>query len=485
MAVKNRAGRLAAGRRKAPLPGYAASLVDPTPAALAALFLLLLRAAAAAAEASLAASSTVLLKEAKVSVQVLEAFASLKARPEATFAALRALLVTSLTLAATFGAAAGAIWFAPIVPRLAPFSPELATAAGPLLGGLCAALLATTFDLAARAIAVANPAIWASRSARLVLALSRLTSPVIRLLASFVDLFVRPFGARARFAPPKPPLEEIQRLLMEEANRQGIDPQGPRLIRNIFEMSEKTARDVMVSRPMVVALEVGTPPEEILRVLSEQGHSRMPVFKDTIDNLVGVVHSRDIVPLMQHPELIVIHDILRPAHFLPWSKPVGEILREMQKKRIHMGFVVDEYGGFLGIVTLEDVLEVIVGDLSDEFHQDVREIESLSDGSMLVRAAIPLEAFNRALQVEVPPGEYETLGGFLNSLAGCIPEAGDKFFFGGLQFTVQDRDTRRVKRVRLHRVKKEPAKEKDGKPLPVEKEAKVEKETKAARVAPS
>jgi CBS domain containing-hemolysin-like protein len=163
-----------------------------------------------------------------------------------------------------------------------------------------------------------------------------------------------------------------------------------------------------------------------------------------------------MVPLLSHPELIVLADVLRPAEFVPWASRIGDLLRQMQHQKIHMAMVVDEHGGFTGIVTLEDILSEIVGDLPREeaADKDGRDVEPMPDGSFTVRGSIAVPQFNRAFSVQIPEGPYETLAGYLNSIAGCIPEAGSKFFFSGLQFTVSDRSAQHVRRVHVSRVKR-------------------------------
>ncbi len=162
-----------------------------------------------------------------------------------------------------------------------------------------------------------------------------------------------------------------------------------------------------------------------------------------------MLHARDLIPLLQHPELIVLADTLRPAHFVPWVKPIGDLLREMQKKKIHMAMVVDEYGGFMGVVTLEDILREIVGDIGDEFEVEKKMIEKQPDGSFLVDASLDVAKFVKAFGFGLPEGEYDTLGGFLSSLAGSIPEVGDHFAFNGWQFIVHTKDGPRIERIRL------------------------------------
>jgi putative hemolysin len=265
-----------------------------------------------------------------------------------------------------------------------------------------------------------------------------------------LNVVARSMGRRPlRFEPPPPPLEELEKLLAAQAANDEVDKSAPQLIRSIFELSDKRCRDVMVPRTEVVMVDITTPPTEVLRILAEENHSRIPAFRDDADHIVGVLHARDLIPLLQHPELIVLPDIVRPAHFIPWVKPIGDLLREMQKRRIHMAMVVDEFGGFMGIVTLEDILREIVGDIGDEF--EVREslVEKLPDGSALADAGLERDGFTQAFGFPLPEGDFETLGGFLSSLAGSIPEVGERFVYGGHQFTVHSKEGPRLDRIRV------------------------------------
>jgi CBS domain containing-hemolysin-like protein len=266
-------------------------------------------------------------------------------------------------------------------------------------------------------------------------------------------------GRRARFSLPPPPLDEMERALADYARRQGAGAEATsELIHNVFEFREKVARDVMVPRTDIVAVDIETPVPEIIRILAEEGHSRMPVYRDNLDHIAGVLHARDLVPLLAHPDLIVLRDLLRPAHFVPWSKPVEHLLREMQRKKLHMSFVVDEYGGVMGICTIEDVLEEIVGDIRDEFEDEEdggREVEAHADGTFTALGAAAIAEFNLSTGAGLPEDQgYETVAGFLNAIAGAIPAKGDRFFWRGWVFTVVDADPRKVTKVRVARVKR-------------------------------
>jgi CBS domain containing-hemolysin-like protein len=321
---------------------------------------------------------------------------------------------------------------------------------GGFAGALAAALVALPLAAAARGIGAAH-----GEPVALALAVPfRALRSVLRPLARAVRAVA---GGRARFSLPPPPLDEMERALAEYAKRQGGGgaEATSELIHNVFEFRDKVARDVMVARTEVVAVEVETPTPEIIRVLAEEGHSRMPVYRENLDRIEGVLHARDLVPLLAHPELIVLRDILRPAHFVPWSKPIDQLLREMQGKHLHMAFVVDEHGGIMGLCTIEDVLEEIVGEIRDEFDEVGRPVEVHPDGTFTVQGEARVAEFNVAAAADVPEDEgYETMSGFLNAVAGAIPTKGDRFHWRNWVFTVADADPRRVTKVRAARVKR-------------------------------
>src|SRR5690606_14962423 len=236
-----------------------------------------------------------------------------------------------------------------------------------LAGALLVSVIAAMTDVTFRGLANASPESWALRLSGLTRLLVRTLHPFMRVLLAVANLLAKPFGMRLRFESPPPPLEELEKLLTARAAAEGVDKGAPALIRSIFELSDKRCREIMVPRTDVVAVEISSGSDEVLRALADDNHSRLPVYRDDIDHIVGVLHSRDLIPLLDRPETIVMQEVIRPAHFVPWMKPIGDLLREMQQARIHMAMVVDEYGGFMGIVTLEDILRAIVGDIGDEF----------------------------------------------------------------------------------------------------------------------
>jgi CBS domain containing-hemolysin-like protein len=371
----------------------------------------------------------------------------LKADPEATAAALRSAMVLSGFTAAAIGVLVPPrmleTWLS-LVPRYAWL--EWVT---PLASAMLVALLATVVDLTFRSAAVQKPEPTALLLSRIGVISVAVFKPLIKSIVLPLNLLLKPFGAKVSFQAPQPPLEELEKQLIRQAQRSELDKGAPQLIRSIFELSDKTCRDVMVPRTEIVAIDVSTPLPDILQLISEENHSRIPVFRDDVDHIIGILHVRDIVPMVQHPELILLRDLLRPVAYVPWVKPIGDLLRDMQRQRIHMAVVVDEYGGFSGIVTLEDILREIVGDIRDEFEDDEKSVEKQADDSFLVDALLPIEDFARAFDFKFPEGEFETLGGFLASLAGSIPELNDRFTHNGWVFIVQVKAGPRLERIRV------------------------------------
>ncbi|MFN3134642.1 MAG: hemolysin family protein [Candidatus Kryptonium sp.] len=225
------------------------------------------------------------------------------------------------------------------------------------------------------------------------------------------------------------------------------------LLKNIFEFEDKTVREIMVPRTKVVALDVNAPREKVIKVVLNEGYSRLPVYKDTIDNIIGVVYAKDLINYIEDPNLFVLYDLLRPAYFVPETKKISELLRELQKNKIHMAIVVDEFGGFSGIVTLEDILEEIVGEIHDEYDKVEKNFEVLSDGSIIVDAGMLISDFNRRFSEDIPEGtDYESIGGFVSKLAGRIPSEGEKIKFRNIVFEVLKKSKRKIIELKITKV---------------------------------
>jgi len=244
--------------------------------------------------------------------------------------------------------------------------------------------------------------------------------------------------------------------LMVDAGRD-LEEREKEMIHSIFELGETLAREIMVPRVDVVAVELRTPLDRVLDKCLEHGLSRLPVFDQTVDNVVGLVFSKDLLRFMKEGRMEVpLPDMMRVAYFVPGSKKVDELLREMQREKVSMAIVVDEYGGTDGLITMEDLIEEIVGEITDEYDKDVPTVEVIEDGSVSVAAKTIIEDVNEMLGIDIPPDEYETIGGYVYGLLGHVPAEGETTTVDGLVLTVESVQRQRINKVRVRRENGEP-----------------------------
>lgn len=219
------------------------------------------------------------------------------------------------------------------------------------------------------------------------------------------------------------------------------------MIDGIFSIRETVAREVMVPRVEMVTVDIRDPLDEIKRVVVERGFSRIPVVDESPDTVLGILHAKDIFKLEATGG--DLRSVLREPFYVPESKRVNELLREFRSAKAQFAIVVDEYGGTAGLITLEDVLEEIVGEIHDEYDAEVKLLEKVGDNVWLVAGRMDIGELNEQLAVAVPQEDYETVGGFISSLSGKVPETGERLSFENLDFYVTAADARRVKQVRL------------------------------------
>ncbi len=231
----------------------------------------------------------------------------------------------------------------------------------------------------------------------------------------------------------------------------GLEPDERKMIYSIFQFGETLCREIMVPRTEVLALDVKTPLSTAINLFVESGHSRAPVYDDVIDNVIGLLYAKDLLKIHVVPgDRQTIRKFLRPAYFVPESKKVDELLAEMQSKGIHLAVVVDEYGGMAGLVTLEDIVEEIVGEIRDEYDQGEEwMVQKVSDTEYIFMGRVSLDDFNDALGTELVTDQTDTLGGYFYSRMGRVPMEGDQLFYDGWRLTVEEVQGRRVGRIRV------------------------------------
>ncbi len=303
--------------------------------------------------------------------------------------------------------------------------------------------------------------------ARVLAALMSMMKPVTHLPVLISNLVLGPFRDSTSFTESRISEEEFRVMLEEGAKSGAIDKTENELIENIFEFNDRTAREVMVPRIKMIALDVDVPREHLIERIISEGFTRLPVYRDTLDNILGVIYSKDVLALIENPELILLYDIIRPVPFVPETKLIAELLREFQREKLHMAIVVDEFGGTAGLITLEDVLEEIVGDIQDEYDTEQRNVRVAKDRkSVTLSASYSIADANRELEkvftdFHIPENEeYESVSGFVNKLFEHIPDLGETRETQGVRIVVTKKATMNVSEVRLedaeHRAAAEP-----------------------------
>lgn len=228
------------------------------------------------------------------------------------------------------------------------------------------------------------------------------------------------------------------------------------MIRGIVELSDTTVREVMVPRIDVVFISSDAGRAELLQTVIDCGHSRLPVYGDTIDNVIGILYVKDLLRyLVAKEEEFNLEKIIRKPYFVPESKKLDSLLTEFQRRKVHLAIVVDEYGGTSGIVSLEDILEEIVGDIQDEFDNEVEEILKISDNMYLCDARVSIDELNEQVGLSIPEEDFDTLGGFVFNLFGKIPVKFEKVVFKNMTFIIQQMEQHKITTVKIVIAKEE------------------------------
>ena len=322
-----------------------------------------------------------------------------------------------------------------------------------LVVGLVSYLSLVLGELVPKSLALRYAESYALLIGRPLSGLSRLMKPIVWLLTFSSNLVLRFFGDRTSFTESRLSSDELQQLVEEAARSGSLHPRSGEIASRAFDLAELTVADIMVPRGKVVALRRHASPEEVRRVLLEEGHSRMPVYEGDLDHIVGFVVAKDLLSFALEQQLILLEDVLRPAYFVPETMRAMDALQQLQARRIQLALIVDEQGGLTGLITLKDMVEELLGSIVSERETPHEAIRQEPDGTALVDAALPIRELNRALpQVELPEGEtWSTVGGLCISLAGIIPTAGARFSLpDGTGLEVVEASPRRVKQVRIH-----------------------------------
>lgn len=307
-------------------------------------------------------------------------------------------------------------------------------------------------ELVPKRLAMQNPEKISMISIKPISFLAYIANPFVKFLTLTTNFIIRIFGGNPDVNEERITEEEI-RLMVDVGQEKGVIRHNEKeMINNIFEFDNTDVSEIMTHRTDIVAIHLGAKLDEVIKLVVKEKYSRIPVFDEVIDNIVGILHIKDLMPLLRNDakDSFDLTKVIRKPYFVPISKKTDELLRELQKKKTHMAVIIDEYGGTAGIVTIEDLIEEIVGNIFDEYDEDIKEIEKIDENTYLINGVTSLDAVRQYLDAELPVDEYDTLSGFLIGQLGRIPAEDERpvIEFNGIVFKVQAIDEKRISSIK-------------------------------------
>jgi magnesium and cobalt exporter, CNNM family len=331
------------------------------------------------------------------------------------------------------------------------FDPWLATALAVALAYLILTFLHVVIgELVPKGVALGHSEGVALAVSAPVRAFFTVFRPLIWVLQRSTEVVLRWLGLQPPGADDDVLSEAELRMVVSQSTQHGqIEQQEQEMLYKVFDFADKEAADVMVPRPEVVALSIDLPPEQALEAVMDAPFTRYPVYRSTLDDIVGILHVRDLFHALRERGMaeVKIEDIVRPAHIVPETKDLAALLTEFRRANQHLAIVVDEYGEMEGIVTLEDLLEEIVGEIEDEFDLPDESIEQVDEDTIKIDGTFPIDDFNERFRTDLPAEDYHTVAGFVFGLLGRAPEVGDDVSHDGLRFDVLEVDGSRIEKL--------------------------------------
>jgi len=379
-----------------------------------------------------------------------ETAAALKKNPDAVLAAIQIAITLAGTLASAVGGAAGAEALAPWLQEAGLPGAWGRSVALAIVVLVIAFVSLVIGELTPKALALRDPERLAARVARPVAGLTRLLAGPGRILTWAARLILTVIGRADAPAAPLVSEEEVK-YLVREGTAQGVFEAGERdLVNRVFQFTDTPVRLVMVPRPNILGLDIETPPAEVLRHAARLGHTRLPVFRGSIENALGVVVIKDLFRCAALEQPVNLERLMHPPLFVPESAPVSAVLRQFQSSRLHLALVVDEYGQVAGLVTTEDLLEEIVGEIRDERESSrLQSVARLPDGSYMIDGTATIRDLREQVGLPLPESpDYQTVAGFLLHRLGAVPRPGTATGADGYRWTIVEMDGPRIMKVR-------------------------------------
>lgn len=275
--------------------------------------------------------------------------------------------------------------------------------------------------------------------------------PFIWFLNGFANMMLKAFGINTvPGSEATHSSEELQYLLDQGKETGALDSTEHELIQNVFDFNERVVKNIMVPRTKIFGIEIDTEQDELIDSLISEGYSRVPVYEETIDKIVGIVHAKDILPLLARKTTFLLKDIIRKPYFIPETKKINDLMAELKQKRIQIAIVLDEFGGTAGMVTLEDIVEELVGDIQDEYDEEKPIVEKVNETEFIVNALAPIYDVNSHLPHDLPEdGDFDTVSGWLGDIFGKIPDVGEQKEANGYNITVLKKSDQNIESVKL------------------------------------
>ena len=308
-------------------------------------------------------------------------------------------------------------------------------------------------EIIPKSLAVVNNEVISKKVARPIEIISTGLLPLIRFFKMIINIIYYFFGEKG-IKEKKEITEEDLITLIEVGKDEGvIEEEEKKMIRNIFEFGDTIVKEVMIPRVDIDCISSDTKLDSILKLIKRMGHSRIPVYEETIDNIIGVLYAKDLLGIYEKwytsKEKFALKQVIRQAYFVPENKKIDDLLDIFQRDKIQIAIAIDEYGGTAGLVTMEDVVEEVVGEIIDEYDKEIKLFEITEDNTVIADGNISIEKINHILNIEIPENDFETLGGFIFDLLGRVPKKGEKIKYQNFQVVIERVAKNRIKRVKI------------------------------------
>lgn len=314
--------------------------------------------------------------------------------------------------------------------------------------GIMTILILFFGEVTPKTFAAQNAEEWALSIAEITRILGLLFLPIIKVMNAFTNIMLRITGKDAKQDPFI--TEDELRLLVNVGQEEGLIAESERaMINSIFEFDDTLVKEIMTPRIDIIATDVNESLINVVNIAIDVGHSRIPVYEETIDNIVGIIYAKDLLKIINKDLNTEVRKLMRPAFYIPETKKVRDLLAELRQAKVHMAIVIDEYGGTAGLVTIEDVIEEIIGDIQDEYDIEEDSIVMLPDGGIRADARASIYDINEALEIDLPDDDFETISGLVFQLLGHIPKEGEEISLGDIKIKVEKILGRRVDKVRV------------------------------------